>query len=276
MKKIKVLCVLLAAVLLCGCANAKKETLAETTQPTEPERTPITTEEELQAALDNGGRVQLDGEIQLTETLVVKGNILDGNGNTVNCQDYNEEDETTGYSVAITSGTLQNIRVVNGYRCICDTKEFSMGNDVRIKNVYADGTTHALSIGRGSREASLYVEDSTLLGWNLVNTKLKTAQFTNCTFGFNNYNEEGKPGTRGNFRNYVDTTLIDCRFENKVDENGKVTKYCIYFNKSTKGVTLYLENCYVGDTLITQDNVSTLLNLKNVKNNNVVVRNSGV
>lgn len=276
MKKVKkVLCALLALVFLCGCGNTPEtaETQA-TTQPTEPE--PITTEEALQTALDNGGRVILEGDIQLTKTMAVKGNILDGNGYTINCQEYNKEDETTGFSVAITSGTLQNIKIVNGYRCICDSKEFSMGDDVRIKNVYADGTTHALSIGRGSREASLYVENSTLLGWTLVNTKLKNAQFTNCTFGFNSFNEGGEPGTRGYFRNYVDTTLIGCRFESLVDENGKETKYCIYFNKETKGVTLYLENCYVGDTLITQDNVSTLLKLRNVENNSVVVRNSEV
>jgi len=270
-KSIKILSMLLVlATLLCGCddATATQNTTAPSTQPTEAtEPTPITTEEALQAALDSSGRVALEGDIQLTKPLAVRGNVLDGNGYTITCQEYNEEDETTEFSVAITSGTVQNIRIVGGYRCICDSKEIPMGQDVRIKNVYADGTVHALSIGRGSKEASLYVEDCTLLGWSLVNTKLKAAQFTNCTFGWNS------GGNGGHFRPYVNTELIGCRFEPKVDENGKQTRYNISFNKKTSGVTLLLEDCYVGDTLITQDNVKTLLKVA-AYNNNVVVRNT--
>ncbi len=268
-KKMRVLCGLLALVFLCGCAG-NQEATTETQTPTQPtEPAPITTEESLVAAMAQGGRVDMEGDIQLTETLNVKGQIFDGGGYTLTGREHVKDDASTENALTIVSGTIQNLKIQGSYRCLADSKEHPASGDIRIRNVTADGETLALGISKGNGRGTLYVEDSVLLGWTLVG-KLATVQFSNCTFGWNSN------GTGGHFRNYVDTTMIGCRFEPKVDENGKQIPYNITFYSTTKGVTLYLENCYVGDTLITQENVSRLLKLSRVKDNAVVVRNTEV
>ena len=266
MKK-RLFCAVLAVLLLTGCAGTKNTPPETQAAPAEPE--PITTEEALATAVERGGRVELAGDIQLTQSLLVKNVILDGGDHTITGQEYVKEDAATENALTITGGTVQNLKIQGAYRCLGASKEHPATGDVRIKNVTADGETLALGINRGNDRGTLHVEDSTLLGWTLVG-KLAVVQFTNCTLGWNS------KGTGGHFRPYVDTTMIGCRFESKVDENGKETQYNITFYKTTKGVTLYLENCYVGDTLITQDNVGKLLKLTNVKNNAIVVRNSEV
>ena len=167
----------------------------------------------------------------------------------------------------VCSGTVENLNIKGAYRCLGDSEAFPMVGDVRIKNVTADGQTLAMAFGRGGKNGALFVENSTLRGWVLIN-RIQDARFENCTFGFNS---EGK---NGYFRPYRDVNLINCNFENKVDENGKVTRYNISFYKSTKGVILTLEDCYVGDTLITQENVNTLLKITNGTNNTIIVRNA--
>ena len=254
---------LVFASLLCGCASAQE------TQPTESatEPDPIDTEEELRAALEAGGRVTLEGDIQLTELLAVRGNIFDGGGYTITGMEYVEEDKTTHDGVMVTGGTVENLRIVGAYKCIGDCTGYGANNDVRIKNVYADGHTVAMNFGRGSGSSSLHVDDCTLLGW-VLHSKMKEVVFTNCTFGRNSRN------TGGDYRAYCDATLIGCNFESYFDENGKETKYTINFNSSTKGVILTFEDCYVNGTLITKDNMSKLLKLKNVKNNTIRIQNT--
>ena len=70
-----------------------------------------------------------------------------------------------------------------------------------------------------------------------------------------------------------DQQIYACTENVKNIENGKVTKYNISFHSSTTDVTVYLQNCYVGDTLITEENVKSLLNI-NSDYNKVVVANS--
>jgi hypothetical protein len=210
----------------------------------------------------------------------VKGKILDGNGYTITgpeLQQVEVEDEDgkkktenvteTENAVMVCGGTVENLNIQGAYRCLGDCKAYPMTDDVRIKNVNAEGTLYALSIGRGNKTGSLYVEDSSFRGWVNIN-KIKTAQFKNCNFG---YDSNGK---NGYFRCFIDTTLINCNFENFVGENGKVSRYNISFYKSTKGVTITMEDCYVGDTLITQENVASLLKLTLRDSNRIMVRNS--
>ena len=162
--------------------------------------------------------------------------------------------------------SVENLNIQGAYRCLGDSKDFPATGDVRIKNVTADGTTLALGLSKGSGQGTLYVDGCTLRGWVLHN-KFKEATFTDCTFSWNSL------GTGGDLRPYVYTELINCRFEGKTDENGKYTPYRINFYKNSKGVILVLENCYVGDTLITEQNINSLLTVK-AKNNTIIVRNS--
>lgn len=285
-KKIRILCLLLAMILLfCGCkeAVATPTQTAPTTQPTEPateptEPAPINSEETLRAALEGGGRVIIEGDILLTKGVGGKGYVLDGSGYTITGPELQQEEvETedgkkmqniadTETAVLFSSGTIENMTIRGAYRCLGDGNGYSMNGDVRIKNVDAEGTLYALQTRKGNSQGALYVENCTLRGWVNIST-VKTSQFKNCTFG---YTSEGK---NGYFRCFKDSTLIGCQFEPYVDENGKKTPYNISFYKTTSGVTLVLEDCYVGDTLITEQNIKSLLKLT-PRTNKIVVRNT--
>ena len=281
MKKIvRMSALLLTLVLLLpGCGAAVEETAPTATQPTAPLLAEVTTQEELVEGLANSPRVTLTADMELTEMVGMKDNrILDGGGHTITGPELQQvEVETeegkemqnvveTENALMICSGTVENVNIKGAYRCLGDCKAYPMTGDVRIKNVNAEGTLYELSIGRGDKSGSLYVDDCTFRGWVNINN-IKTAQFRNCTFGFD---ENGK---NGYFRCYIDTTMIGCNFEPWVKENGSTTRYNISFYKNTAGVTLTLEDCYVGDTLITQDNVGKLLKLT-LTGNKVVVRNT--
>ena len=277
---IKIIAMLLAMLLLCGCnGNAAEPTQTEATQPTAPLLAEVATQEELVKALAESPRITLVADMQLTNMVGVKDRILDGGGHTItgpelqqveveNAEGKKEMQNVveTENAVMICSGTVENLTIKGAYRCLGDSKDFPMIGDVRIKNVTADGQTLAMAFGRGGKNGALYVENCILRGWVLING-IQDARFENCTFGFNS---EGK---NGYFRPYRDVTLTNCKFENLVDENGKVTKYNISFYKTTDGLMIVLEDCYVGDTLITQENLKTLLKVNDSKNK-VVVRNS--
>jgi len=285
-KKMRTLCLLLAMLLLLsGCKEtaATPTATAPTTQPTEPateptEPAPIDNEEALRAALEAGGRVLIEGDILLTKGVGGKGYMLDGGGYTITGPELQQEEvETedgkemqniadTETAVLFSNGTIENLTIRGAYRCLGDGNGYSINGDVRIKNVDAEGTLYALQTRKGNGNGSLYVENCTLRGWVNIN-KVKTAQFKDCTFG---HTSEGK---NGYFRCFQDSTLIGCQFEPYVDENGKKTPYNISFYSSTSGVTLVLEDCYVGDTLITEQNIKSLLKLT-PRSNKIVVRNT--
>ena len=265
----KLFAVLLAlSMLLCGCATTKepvKEEEKQATQPTQPAG--AVTEEELTAALENGSRVALGADLTLTKEVLVKGQILEGGGFTLTGPEPQEDVAETENGITVAGGTVENVKVVSTYRAIGDRKGMGANSDVRLKNVTVDGIkSYALNFGYGNGQASLFAEDSTLLGWSSY-TKFQQALFTNCTFGWNS------TGSQGNLRPYINTTLVGCKFEGKTEADGTVTPFNISFKSGTDGIMLTLEDCYVGDTLITQDNLNDLLKI-NLAGNTIVVRNS--
>lgn len=266
---LKVFSVLLAlTLLLCGCngaANGGTEG-AQATEPQATEPAAITTEEDLKAALEAGGRVTLGADLQLTGEVVVAGTILDGGGYTITGPAYDENVETTQNAITVTGGTVENVTVKGAYRGIGVRKDMSVTTDVRLKNVTVDSETYVLNFGYGGTQSGLYVDDSTLLGWTSY-TNFQQAIFTNCILGWN------ESGGNGTLRPYINTTLIGCHFEGKVNADGTVTPFNISFKSSTEGVTLILEDCYVGDTLITAENMNELLKVT-AHSNIVQVRNT--
>ena len=272
----KYLCLLLmVSTLLWGCGEpAPAETtqvLTETTETTMEPTTeatlpPVTSEDALQQAMENSLWVTMEGDIGLTEEIVVKGHTLNGGGYTLTGIPYVENDPATENAVVLTSGSVENVRIIGAYRCLGDTEENAVAKDISISNVYADGTLYALNFGYGSRGDFLYVENSTLLGWTNFH-RLESAEFVNCTFGWNS------AGNGGHFRAYVSARLVGCRFEGKTDKNGNYVPYNIDFSSSYSGIKLYLEDCYVGDTLITQENLTRLLKVS-AHGNEVIVRNT--
>lgn len=275
----RVLCLVLAlAALLCGCSTGgsdtsyKKET-EKATEATEPQATEpqapaaATTEEELKAALESGGRVALGADLELTQEILVKGTILDGGNFTVTGPESKEGVVETENGITVAGGTVENVTIMGKYRAIGDRKDAGANSDVRLKNITVDGgSSYALNFGYGNGSAGLYVDDSTLRGWSSY-TKFEQAIFTNCTFG---YSEDG---SQGNLRPYINTTLVGCKFVGRTEADGTVTPFNLSFKSGTDGITLILEDCYVGETLITAENINELLNV-NAYGNIVQVRNS--
>lgn len=268
MKKygLKVICLLLAMLLLCGCGNTGTDAGTEAPQATEPQVQAATTEEELKTALETSGRAQLGADLQLTGEVLVNGKILEGGGYTLTGPKYTEGTVESENGITVTGGTVENVIVKGDYRCIGDRKGQGANSDVRLKNVTVDGDTYALNFGYGNGQASLYVENSTLRGWSSY-TKFQQALFTNCTFTWS------ESGAQGNLRPYINTTLVGCRFEGKTEADGTVTPFNLSFRSGTDGIMLTLEDCYVGDTLITQENINDLLEVT-AQGNTILVRNS--
>lgn len=262
MKKLLKICsLLLALVLLTGCGAQPAETVATEPAATEPP-TPITTEAALQEALATSGRVVVEGDIQLTKGVVVDSNYLDGAGFTITAPVYDENDIATSCGILVKRGTVENVTVKGGYRGIGTNKDNTVAGEIRLNNVAADGENCALYVANGSGSGTLVVNNSSF-GGQTVFHKISHAQFENCTFTWN------ESGTKGNMTAYTSATLVGCRFENRADG----TKYALAYPSSIDSCTMILEDCYVGDTLITQENLKTLLKV-NPRNNIIEVRNT--
>lgn len=259
------LAVLLAATLL-GCSGepqAQQMPTEETeatqaptdSQPAEPEKTVIDNEEKLATALLDEGYALLEASLDLKTTLVVCEGELDGNGHTLRGPLFVEDMTDTHNTLAVEGGKVRNITLTGAYRCIGDTKEHPQMDNVYLENVTVDGDTYALNFGYGDFSSYLSVENSTLLGWSSF-TGVAGATFTGCTFGWDS------TGSNGNLRPYVDTLLIGCVFEGKVGEDGNVEPFGIVLRENIQGITITLEDCYVGDVLITQQNIDELLSIE--------------
>ena len=268
--------VLLLVLLLAGCGEKTAETVA-TTIPTEttaqtsaPTETtvetiqapsePIVTQEALQAALETQPRVIMEGDIQLQTGVVVKKGLLDGAGFQLTAPVYNEEDPETYCAVFAPGGYVENVVIKGGYRGIGTGTNHRIYGDLRLNKVEAEGENCALYIGEGSGVHKVNVSNSTFHGRTVFN-RIESAYFEDCTFTYN------ESGSRGELTAYVETALVNCRFEGSESK-----KFTLVFARNVEGKTMFLENCYVGDTLITMENVDRLLNLK-LYSNSIQVQN---
>lgn len=273
----KIFALLLAvSMLLCGCVETKNP--AEETKEEQAVASVAMTEEELAAALESG-RATIGANLTLTKEVLVNNKILDGGNFTLTGPELQKQPKEGGdgsemenvveteNGITVAGGTVENVTVIGKYRAIGDRKGMGANSDVRLKNVTVDGgDSYALNFGYGNGQASLFVDDSTLCGWSSY-IKFQQAIFTNCTFGWS------ADGSNGTLRPYINTTLVGCHFEGKVNADGTVTPFNISFKSSTEGVTLILEDCYVGDTLITAENMNELLKVT-AHSNIVQVRNT--
>ncbi len=243
-------------MLLCACGAPAEDTTAAT-------EAAITTEADLKAALSAGGRVTLGGDLALTGEVLVRGHLFDGGGHTLTGPQYTDGVPESENAITLTGGSVENVTVKGAYRGIGDRSGCGASEDIRINNVTVDSDTYVLNFGYGNGSANMYVTGSTLLGWTSY-TKFTEAQFTDCTFG---WCESGKYGA---LRPYINTTLTNCKFVAKAEDNAP---YGISFRSGTDGILLVLEDCYAGDTLITQENLNELLTI-NLEGNRIEVRNS--
>ena len=250
---------LATAMLLCACGQKPVE-------DTTPSLTAVTTEAELKAAMDAGGRVTLAGDIALSSHVVLVGQLFDGGGHTLTGPTPVEGNLTTENGITMVSGTLENVTIKGAYRGIGDLSDYGVGADIHINKVTVDSDTYALNFGYGTGLASMFVADSTLNGWTSY-TKFTEAKFTDCTFGWS------ESGAQGTLRPYINTTLTNCKFVSKTDANGAEVPFNISFKSGSSNILLVLEDCYVGDTLITEENLYQLLSV-NLEGNTIDIRNT--
>ena len=253
----KYIAFLLAVLLLTGCVAPAEPTEPATEAPTEaPTEALIDNQQALEIALQSSALVELDASIELTTHVVLSNDvILDGCDNTLTGPTYVEGQPSTENAVTMRSGRLRNITIQGGYRCLGDSAANPQTGTLRLQNVTVDGSNYALNFGHGRSTEQLIADESAFYGWSSY-TGISAATFTDCTFGWDS------TGSYGNLRPYVDTALIGCRFEGKTAEDGTVEPFGIVLKESITGITISMEDCYVGDTLITEENVEQLLNIE--------------
>jgi hypothetical protein len=163
------------------------------------------------------------------------GKVLDGNGNTLAVTNANG---TWDCAVYTNGGTIKNLTINGAFRGILTA---GCSADIVIDNVIIDDVCYTISSDGSNPNYSIIVTNSTLNGWTSYTGGYKSVSFTNCNFG---------RGT-GSYsyaycRPYSDTTFTGCVFEEG------------YAFDATRCTSTFV-NCYVGDTLITAENITSLL-----------------
>lgn len=160
----------------------------------------------------------------------INGTTIDGNGNAIN---VTGADGTWDSAIAITSGTIKNITVAQGFRGIFIK---SGSSKVVLENVVIDGPVYTISCDQASNQG-LEAYNSTFNGWTSYAKTIGNVKFVSCNFG---------EGAGYAFcRPYAPTTFVGCNFENgyEIDARASVT----------------FENCKIGGVALTADNLATLV-----------------
>ena len=255
MKILKKICVFFLTFLLVGCG--KVTTPTETTEAVDL----IASQAALEVALATNARVDMGGDIQLQSGVVLNNNMLVGNGFQLLGTRYNKDVERTRACILIIGGTIEDIVLKDAYCSISTTPNYRVLFNIRLNNVVSDASGSPLYIGHGDNEHNLDAFNCELYG-KTVFSRIAKAYFSECTFGFNS------DGSQGSVWAYRDTRFVDCHFEGKDD-----AKFQIVIPKEESDRDVVFENCYVGDTLITQDNIAQLLKLNNEGPNTIRVDN---
>ena len=216
---------------------------------------PVDNLDDLNEALKNGTNVSLKNNILIElnqaqtapygnkTALIHKGGTFDGAGNEVGLNTGADH-----YTVMTSGGTITNLKVTSGFRgiMIMDPTE-----TIYIDKVYIGGSTvgYALNTGEGDGTQDLIVTDSEFYGWNSWSL-IKSATFTNCTFGQGTY--WGSNSIYGRIaRPYVDTVFTNCDFN--------AVGYIL--DISSLNGTINLVNCRLNGVEITAENFDTLVDL---------------
>ncbi len=214
---------------------------------------------DLKAALAAGKVVVLEDDITApTETgygaaaktgVKLNGGVIDGNGNTLSTTNATGTWDSVIYT---TGGTIKNMTVTGAFRGILTG---GLTEDLIVDNVVIDGNGICYTVQADGSTRSAYklvVTNSTLNGWTSYSDIFASVEFTNCKFGKN----DGGYGY-AYCRPYNNTTFTDCVFSEGFEFD------------ATKCTSTFV-NCYVGGTLITAENVVSLLGADAA---NIVVKN---
>ena len=198
--------------------------------------------EELKDALQNSDYVILSGDVSAPAAgsngygksgYTVNNTVLDGNGNTL---DVSNSNGTWDSAINTTGGTIQNVTVTGAFRGIF-IKSGANATRVYLNNVVSTPGAYTISCDQASNQG-LTATNCTFNGWTSFAKTLGDAEFINCHFDTN--------GSYKYMRPYAPTVLEGCTF-------------CAGYALDATRTTVTLKNCYVGDTLITAENITSLL-----------------
>ena len=206
---------------------------------------------DLQATLAEGKNVILANDLTIAasemvgapygnKTAVVhNGGVFDGNGKTIN--------QTAGgdnYVVMTNGGTIKNLTINEGFRGIV---VMNANQTVYLDNVVCSGEVcYAFNTAEGDSTQDVVATNCTFDGWSSWSL-LKSATFTNCSFGqgtyyTNVYGRLGKP--------YVNTLFDGCEF---------CSKYYIDLSALGADQKVTLKNCTVNGVKLTAQNWTSLV-----------------
>ena len=165
--------------------------------------------------------------------VVANGAVLDGNGETLTITDAND---TWGCAVNVTGGTVKNLTITGAMRGI-----FVSGGtaDIIIDNCVLDNVIYTFNSDAGNKNYSVTIKNTTLNGWTSFSDVHKSVDFTDCKFGEGNGYAFCRPFQAVTFKN--------CEFE---------AGYVLDISKTTG---IVLDNCTIGGTLVTADNIEDLI-----------------
>ena len=210
----------------------------------DPPYPPVSTADELVAALEAGKDVKLMNNIKIdpasmsnaygtTGINVKNGQSIDGNGYTI---DIKGAGGTWDSGINTTGGLIKNLTVTGSFRGIFINHNSDHSEPVVLKNVTIDGTTYTISCDQGMNQ-TFEATDSIFKGWTSYAATLGSAKFVNCEFGEGNGYAFCRP--------YASTEFVGCKFEAgyRVDPVAAVT----------------FENCTIGGEPLTAENLAELV-----------------
>ena len=214
-----------------------------TVEDTTIEATPVSSQTALVDALKKGEDVKFAANVEAEAAkggysvagLTMNGNVIDGNGKTLNVENANG---TWDCAIYTQGGTVKNLIIGGAFRGI-----FTAGcsSDIIIDSCVLDNVCYTISSDGFNPNYSIIVTNTTLNGWTSYIGGYKSVSFTDCKFG------KGTGGYQYAYcRPYSETTFTNCVFE-------------VGYEFDASKTTNTFVNCYVGDTLITADNIVELL-----------------
>ena len=134
--------------------------------------------------------------------------------------------------------TFRGTKITNAFRGI---QFWSLSGDSVIDNCILDVAGYTFNIDAAVAGSTLTITNSTLNGWTSYTGGIDLVTFDSCKLGLNAYSY---------LRPYSKTTLVNCEFTSdgyQLNAGG------------SDSYTITLTNCTKNGTLITADNVKTLL-----------------
>ena len=182
--------------------------------------------------------------------MTIKGSGSQGTVGTLNVNGNNTTIENIDYkgdgniAIAVSTGgsnsgtTFRGTKITNAFRGI---QFWSLSGDSVIDNCVLDVAGYTFNIDAAVAGSTLTITNSTLNGWTSYTSGIDMVKFDSCKLGLNAYSY---------LRPYSETMLVNCEFTSdgyQLNAGG------------SDAYTITLTNCTKNGTLITADNVKTLL-----------------